>query len=317
MTTRAIGRADAADCIPTACASRMFSDQNPMMQPVKALAEAVRADAQAGRAGQSAARAWSRSPRPGSRPGWRATGSARDAMTEAMFLGAYGSPLLQAHGRAGHRACADASGASSATCCARPTTAQHAGRARDALRGRAACRGGAPRPDLRPAAGAQRRRARLRRPAGDPRHAAGQRPHAASAELKALSRRNSICCSAWTRSAPCAPSRACCPTSERRTPDRARRRAAACSARAARLPEEGLRPPGADRSAVRRVEAEAPADEGDGQCLTAARRAADAARQVRAPDRARPASIRRWRPRSPIPATRFRWRAPSRRRGSG
>ena len=66
------------------------------MQPVKALAESVRADAQAGRRRTIRCSRWSRSPRPGSRPGWRATGSARDAMTEAMFLGTYGSPLLQA-----------------------------------------------------------------------------------------------------------------------------------------------------------------------------------------------------------------------------
>ena len=73
----------------------MFSDKNPMMQPVKGLAEAVRAD---------------RKPVAGDNPlltlekvastwittCWDNYRLARDAMTEAMFMGLYGSPLMQA-----------------------------------------------------------------------------------------------------------------------------------------------------------------------------------------------------------------------------
>ncbi len=72
-----------------------FSDTNPMMQPVKALAESVRA---------------ARKPVSADNPllameraaaSWITTcidtyGQFRDAMTEAMFLNTYGSPLLQA-----------------------------------------------------------------------------------------------------------------------------------------------------------------------------------------------------------------------------
>jgi hypothetical protein len=73
----------------------LFSDRNPLMWPVKALAESVRA---------------ARSPVTADNPllglektaaswivnGLEAYGSARDAMTEALFLNVYGSPLLQA-----------------------------------------------------------------------------------------------------------------------------------------------------------------------------------------------------------------------------
>ena len=45
-------------------------------------------------------------------------------MTEAIFLAVYGSPLLQAAGRARRRAGGRATGASSATWCARRPTAQ-------------------------------------------------------------------------------------------------------------------------------------------------------------------------------------------------
>jgi hypothetical protein len=72
-----------------------FSDRNPAMGPVKALADQVRAD---------------RKPVPADNPlltmekvastwittCWESYRLARDAMTEAMFLGTYGSPILQA-----------------------------------------------------------------------------------------------------------------------------------------------------------------------------------------------------------------------------
>ena len=72
-----------------------FSDQNPMMQPVKGLAEQIRA----GRRPVSpdnpllsleqVASTWVTTC-------WEGYRQMRDAMTEAMFLGAYGSPALQA-----------------------------------------------------------------------------------------------------------------------------------------------------------------------------------------------------------------------------
>jgi hypothetical protein len=73
----------------------LFSDQNPMMQPVKTLAEAVRARRQPVSADnplltmEKMASDWITA----SLKMW---GNARDAMTESMFLGLYGSPLLQA-----------------------------------------------------------------------------------------------------------------------------------------------------------------------------------------------------------------------------
>ena len=72
-----------------------FSDRNPMMQPVKALAESVRAARQAGQCRQSTAGDGAR----GSvldhlLP--EAYGEFRDRMTETVFLNTYGSPLLQA-----------------------------------------------------------------------------------------------------------------------------------------------------------------------------------------------------------------------------
>ena len=53
-------------CIRTGCASRMFSDQNPFMQPVKALAETVRAARRPVSAGQSVAGDGAARRRPGS-----------------------------------------------------------------------------------------------------------------------------------------------------------------------------------------------------------------------------------------------------------
>ena len=73
----------------------MFSDKNPMMQPVKALAESVRETRKPvapdnpllsfEKVASSWITAW-----------WEGYQQARDAMTEAMFLGVYGSPVLQA-----------------------------------------------------------------------------------------------------------------------------------------------------------------------------------------------------------------------------
>ena len=53
----------------------MFSDQNPFMQPVKAVAESVRAARQPVSAGQSAAGDGASSPRRGSPPAWKPTAS--------------------------------------------------------------------------------------------------------------------------------------------------------------------------------------------------------------------------------------------------
>lgn len=73
----------------------MFSDKNPMMQPVKGLAEAVRADRQPVAADnpllsmEKVASTWITT-------WWESYRQARDAMTETMFLGLYGSPMMQA-----------------------------------------------------------------------------------------------------------------------------------------------------------------------------------------------------------------------------
>ena len=72
-----------------------FSDRNPMMQPVKALAESVRAGRRPVSADnpllamEQATSTWITSC-------LEAYGDFRDAMTEAVFLNTYGSPLLQA-----------------------------------------------------------------------------------------------------------------------------------------------------------------------------------------------------------------------------
>jgi pimeloyl-ACP methyl ester carboxylesterase len=72
-----------------------FSDRNPAMGSVKALAEAVRADRKPVAADnplhtmEQVASTWISTC-------WQSYQLARDAMTEAMFLGIYGSPVLQA-----------------------------------------------------------------------------------------------------------------------------------------------------------------------------------------------------------------------------
>jgi hypothetical protein len=73
----------------------VFSDQNPLMQPVKAMA----AEARARRRPVGADNPFLACEKAAS--GWITTclkswGEVRDAMTEAAFLNAYGSPLLQA-----------------------------------------------------------------------------------------------------------------------------------------------------------------------------------------------------------------------------
>ncbi|WP_147145906.1 DUF3141 domain-containing protein [Reyranella soli] len=73
----------------------MFSDKNPMMQPVKGLAEAVRADRKPVAADnpllsmEKMTSTWITT-------WWDSYRSARDAMTETMFLALYGSPVMQA-----------------------------------------------------------------------------------------------------------------------------------------------------------------------------------------------------------------------------
>jgi pimeloyl-ACP methyl ester carboxylesterase len=73
----------------------MFSDRNPMMLPVKSLAESVRAERKPVAHNnplltlESVASTWITT-------WWEGYKQARDALTEATFLGVYGSPLLQA-----------------------------------------------------------------------------------------------------------------------------------------------------------------------------------------------------------------------------
>ena len=73
----------------------VFSDRNPLMWPVKLLAETVRTHrrpVQAGNPFQTLERmmtSWMAT-------AWDAVGTARDTLTEATFLNVYGAPLLQA-----------------------------------------------------------------------------------------------------------------------------------------------------------------------------------------------------------------------------
>ena len=73
----------------------MFSDKNPMMQPVKALAESVR-EARKPLAPDNPLLALEQVASTWITTCWEGYQQARDAMTEAMFLGVYGSPLMQA-----------------------------------------------------------------------------------------------------------------------------------------------------------------------------------------------------------------------------
>jgi uncharacterized protein DUF3141 len=73
----------------------IFSDQNPLMRPVKALA----AEAKARRrpvSGDNPFLAWEKAASDWITTSLQSWGAVRDAMTEAAFLTAYGSPLLQA-----------------------------------------------------------------------------------------------------------------------------------------------------------------------------------------------------------------------------
>jgi len=73
----------------------MFSDQNPMMQPVKSLAEAVRAARQPV-ASDNPLLAIEQAVSSGITTWLKAYGDVRDTMMEAFFLNTYGSPLVQA-----------------------------------------------------------------------------------------------------------------------------------------------------------------------------------------------------------------------------
>ena len=96
---QALSNSQSADLMRQLHPSRLrfaaFSDRNPAMQPVKALADAVRADRKPVSADnplhmmEQVASTWITTC-------WESYRLARDAMTEAMFLGTYGSPVLQA-----------------------------------------------------------------------------------------------------------------------------------------------------------------------------------------------------------------------------
>ena len=98
-TARAMTTESTADAIrqlhPNRVRFAMFSDQNPMMQPVKMMADAVRAARQPVApdnpllAAEKAMSSWISTC-------LEACGNARDAMTEALFLNTCGSPILQA-----------------------------------------------------------------------------------------------------------------------------------------------------------------------------------------------------------------------------
>ena len=72
---RAIGRGDARARIPTGCASPRSPIDNPMMQPVKALAESVRAARKPVSADNPLLAMEQIASRPGSRRAWRRTAS--------------------------------------------------------------------------------------------------------------------------------------------------------------------------------------------------------------------------------------------------
>lgn len=80
---------------PTRVRFDMFSDENPLMAPVKILAEQVRAN-RAPAAPNNPFVAWQNMMSDCIRFNLEAMGRARDTMTEVMFLGVYGSPVVQA-----------------------------------------------------------------------------------------------------------------------------------------------------------------------------------------------------------------------------
>jgi hypothetical protein len=98
-TVRALATKQSAEFMRQMHPSRLrfavFSDENPAMRPIKAMAEAVRADRKPVTADnpllamEAVASTWITTC-------WEGFRLARDAMTEAAFLGTYGSPLLQA-----------------------------------------------------------------------------------------------------------------------------------------------------------------------------------------------------------------------------
>ena len=80
---------------PTRVRFGMFSGENPLMAPVKAMAEQVRAH-RAPAEPDNPFVAWQNMMSDCIRFNLEAMGRARDTMTEAMFLGVYGSPVVQA-----------------------------------------------------------------------------------------------------------------------------------------------------------------------------------------------------------------------------
>jgi hypothetical protein len=73
----------------------VFSDQNPLMQPVKAMAAEVKARRRPVSA-DNPFLAWEKAASHWITTSLQSWGELRDVMTEAAFLNAYGSPLLQA-----------------------------------------------------------------------------------------------------------------------------------------------------------------------------------------------------------------------------
>ena len=267
---------------PSRLRFRMFSDKNPMMQPVKALAESVRATRKPVAPDnpllvlEQVASTWITT-------WWEGYRQARDAMTEAMFLGVYGSPLLQAMVGLG--------------------TEQCAGRAADRARARARGRRGQ---DARSSSSSRfevgglpqavlRALIYVRMPEGS----VDERGFAALQAIRAMQPVNDRMSMAELKAlpegtvSPRPPGRrargarhsAAAARQRARPPDRARRPAAGAR-RARRLAEEGLRRLGRIE-ALFGVEGEASGVEG-GQCLTTAPPRRPAARQVRAPGRTRP-----------------------------
>ncbi len=96
---RALSNESLADAIrrlhPNRMRFAMFSDQNPMMQPIAPLADAVRASRQPV-SSDNPLLAVEQAVSTGIAAWLKAWGDWRDTMTEAFFLNTYGSPLLQA-----------------------------------------------------------------------------------------------------------------------------------------------------------------------------------------------------------------------------
>ena len=94
MTTEQTAEA-ARKLHPNRVGVAMFADENPLMQPVKALAESVRAARQPV-SPNNPLLAMERAASDGITTWLKAYGAARDMLTEHIFLTTYGSPVLQA-----------------------------------------------------------------------------------------------------------------------------------------------------------------------------------------------------------------------------